>query len=222
MPGSSRRALLRTRRARVRPRYHRGQCPRQGEIRRSQAEHRRNGGEHERFGEQLHHDPAPGGTRHAARESPAHASRLEQTSTARRCRRPPRERRAEGVERMNARPDKNFFRDLDEDSAYGSTCGCRFSYCFGNCPRAKPECRQLRLSLRELDASRQTAEYAQRTARDLAPAAARARGADRRGFAGQGTRIPLADRRPPTASSRATNGSLGVRHWNNMNGGTVG
>ena len=46
---------------------HRRQCPLQREIRCGQAEHRRNGGEHERFGEQLHHDPAPGGT-----EGPPH------------------------------------------------------------------------------------------------------------------------------------------------------
>ena len=48
------------------------------------------------------------------------------------------------------------------DSAYGSTCGCRFSVLLRELLRDPgPKCRQLRLSLRQLDASRQTTEDAQ-------------------------------------------------------------
>ena len=94
---------------------HRGQCPLQREIRCGQAEHRRNGGEHERFGEQLHHDPAPGGT-----EGPPHenlpltrrgSSKHQQRDVAADHH---EKQRAEGVDRMNARPDKKVLRDFKE------------------------------------------------------------------------------------------------------------
>ena len=94
---------------------HRGQCPLQREIRCGQAEHRRNGGQHERFGEQLHHDPAPGGT-----EGPPHenlpltrrgSSKHQQRDVAADHH---EKQRAEGVDRMNARPDKKVLRDCNE------------------------------------------------------------------------------------------------------------
>ena len=63
---------------------------------------------------------------------------------------------------MNARPDKKVLRDCNEGFGVRQHPRLQVLVLLRELLRdSGPECRQLRLSLRELDASRQTAEYAQ-------------------------------------------------------------
>ena len=131
MPGSSRRARLRARTASrsasvlIAASAHSTRNP----LRSSQHRRRR---QHERFGEQLHHDPAPGGT-----EGPPHenlpltrrgSSKHQQRDVAADHH---EKQRAEGVDRMNARPESlaGFQEGFGVAAAPARGCSC----CFGNC-----------------------------------------------------------------------------------------
>ena len=96
--------------------------------------------------------------------------------------------RAEGVDRMTAARTRKSGGISTNDSAYGSTRGCRFWYCFGSCsatrdPRSSTPPEPPGARCRSPDGRRRASRPRP------GPAAARACGAASRGFAGQGTRI---------------------------------